>query len=425
MIFRGPSSIFCFTDLNCRWNQINGGCNMIIGIIKERKNPPDNRVALTPVQCVALKHKFPELDIWVESCSTRCFSDDEYRDAGIEVRDDISDADIMLGIKEVPKEHLIAHKTYFFFSHTIKKQPYNRDLLREVLKKDIRLVDYEVLKWETGQRVLGFGKWAGIVGAYNGLLVYGKKLKLFDLKPAHQCLDYSEIIENALDVHIPPIKIIVTGGGRVASGVLEFLRHIRIKEVTSEAFLKKSFKHPVFVQLNSPDLYGHSHLKKWNSPYFYANHKEYFSKFRPYYQTGDLLLNGIYWTEDLPRLFEKDELRNPEFRIKAIADISCDVNGSVPITYEATSISDPVIAWDRLDNCKADPYSSENTIEVMAVGNLPNELPKDASSDFGGMLIQHVIPQLMEERSLLLEGATIARDGDLTERYEYLRDYVK
>lgn len=398
---------------------------MIIGIIKERKNPPDNRVALTPVQCVSLKHKFPEVEIIVESCSTRCFSDDEYREAGIEVVNDVSSADVMLGIKEVPKEALIPNKTYFFFSHTIKKQPYNRDLLREVLKKNIRLIDYEVLKWETGQRVLGFGKWAGIVGAYNGLMVYGKKTGLFNLKPAHECLDYSEIIENALDVEIPPIKIIATGGGRVATGILEFLRHIRIKEVTSEAFLKKSFKHPVFVQLNSPDLYGHSHLKKWNSAYFYEHHREYFSKFRPYYQTGDLLLNGIYWTADLPRLFEKDELKNPEFRIKAIADISCDVDGSVPITYKATSIADPVIAWDRVNNCEAEPYSSENTIEVMAVGNLPNELPKDASSDFGGMLIQHIIPQLIEERSVLLEGATIAAAGDLTSRYEYLRDYVE
>jgi saccharopine dehydrogenase (NAD+, L-lysine forming) len=175
-----------------------------IALIRERKNPPDNRVALTPIQCIALKNRYPTIEIIVEKSNTRCFSDEAYEEVGIETCSDILSADILLGIKEIPKEYLTPQKTYLFFSHTIKKQPYNQLMLKDIIAKNIELIDYEALKWETGQRVLGFGRYAGIVGAYNGFLTLGKKTGAFDLKPAWQSIDFAEILSNALAIKLPP-----------------------------------------------------------------------------------------------------------------------------------------------------------------------------------------------------------------------------
>ncbi len=396
---------------------------MIFALIRERKNPPDNRVALSPVQCVTLKKRFPQVDIWVESSPERCFSDDDYREVGIDVREDISGADILLGIKEVPIDFLIPNKTYLIFSHTIKKQPYNRRLLQSVLEKSIRLVDYEVLKWESGQRVLGFGRWAGIIGAYNGLKVYGERNSLYSLKPAHLCLDYAEVISEIIVNGLPNIKMVVTGGGRVAKGAVEFLKQVRVREVTPQQYLNVSYDVPVFTQLNSPDLYVHPDKSEWDTHHFYEHGNEYMSQFLNYVRVSDLIINGIFWNESLPRLFEIEDLKRDDFKPRVIADISCDVNGSVPITVRATSILDSVLGWDIFNGCEGVPFSPGG-IDVMAVGNLPNELPRDASHDFGAMLLQHVVPELLERNSHLIEKATIAEGGQLTTDFLYLSDYI-
>lgn len=397
---------------------------MIIGLSRERKSPPDNRVALSPIQCVALQQRYPQVKVLVESSPTRCFSDEAYREVGIEVVDDLGLCDVIFNIKEVPSEALIPGKTYCFFSHTIKKQPYNRAMLQSILKKQITLIDYEVLRYETGARVLGFGRYAGVVGTYNGLLVYGKKHGLFSLKPAHQSKNYADILTQLLRVELPNMRIAVTGGGRVSQGALDLLRALQIREVTPNQFLHVEYGEPVFVQLNSPDLYVHPSLTQWDTQHFYKHHGEYKSQFKGYAERTDLLVNGIYWTEDLPRLFEVvDTADAVKFAPTVIADISCDVEGSVPITYRATSISDPVIGWSRRTGSPCEPYT-DGSIDVMAVGNLPNELPKDASEEFGEMLLQHVIPELMQGKSRLIEEATIAKGGTLTAHFSYLSDFV-
>ncbi len=396
---------------------------MIIGLIKERKKPEDNRVALSPLQCAALRKRYPTVEIRVESCSTRCFPDAAYAGQGIAVVNDMSACDVLLGIKEVPKEALIPGKTYFFFSHTIKKQPHNRELLQEIIKKNIRLIDYETLKWENGQRVLGFGRWAGIVGAYNGLLTWGKKTGKFELKPAHLCEDYTELLQGASQVDLGNIRIVLTGGGRVGMGALEFLRNIRMQEVSENDYFSNSFSKTVFVHLNSPELYKHRENRPWDSAYFYAHHSEYVSAFKKFIPQTDLLINGIFWTPDLPRLFEKEDTGKTDFRIKVIADISCDEDGSVPLTYKTASIEDPVLGWDRVQQTPCAPYT-ENSIDVMAVGNLPNELPRDASEAFGEKMLHYILPEYMTENSRIIRDATIAENGDLTELYKYLEDYI-
>lgn len=397
---------------------------MIIGLSRERKNPPDNRVALSPIQCVALQQRYPQIKVFVEASPTRCFSDDAYREVGIEVVEDLSHCDVIFNIKEVPSEALIAQKTYFFFSHTIKKQPYNRTMLQTILQKNITLIDYEVLRYETGARVLGFGRYAGVVGTYNGLLVYGKKHGLFSLTPAHLSKNYADILTQLLRVNLPNIRIAVTGGGRVSQGALDLLRALQIREVTPNQYLHVRYDEPVFVQLNSPDLYVHPTLTQWDTQHFYKHHGEYKSQFKGYAECTDLLVNGIYWTEDLPRLFEAGDTADREkFAPTVIADISCDVEGSVPITYKATSIADPVIGWSRRNQSPCDAYR-EDSIDVMAVGNLPNELPRDASEEFGEMLMHKVIPELVAGGSRLIDGATIARGGHLTAHFSYLSDFV-
>ena len=397
---------------------------MIIGLSRERKNPPDNRVALSPIQCVALQQRYPQIKVFVEASPTRCFSDDAYREVGIEVVEDLSHCDVIFNIKEVPSEALIAQKTYFFFSHTIKKQPYNRTMLQTILQKNITLIDYEVLRYETGARVLGFGRYAGVVGTYNGLLVYGKKHGLFSLTPAHLSKNYADILTQLLRVNLPNIRIAVTGGGRVSQGALDLLRALQIREVTPNQYLHVRYDEPVFVQLNSPDLYVHPTLTQWDTQHFYKHHGEYKSQFKGYAECTDLLVNGIYWTEDLPRLFEAGDTADKEkFAPTVIADISCDVGGSVPITYKATSIADPVIGWSRGNQSPCEAYT-EDSIDVMAVGNLPNELPRDASEEFGEMLMHKVIPELVVGGSRLIDGATIARGGHLTAHFSYLSDFV-
>ncbi len=397
---------------------------MIIGLSRERKNPPDNRVALSPIQCVALQQRYPQIKVFVEASPTRCFSDDAYREVGIDVVEDLSHCDVIFNIKEVPSEALIAQKTYFFFSHTIKKQPYNRTMLQTILQKNITLIDYEVLRYETGARVLGFGRYAGVVGTYNGLLVYGKKHGLFSLTPAHLSKNYADILTQLLRVNLPNIRIAVTGGGRVSQGALDLLRALQIREVTPNQYLHVRYDEPVFVQLNSPDLYVHPTLTQWDTQHFYKHHGEYKSQFKGYAECTDLLVNGIYWTEDLPRLFEAGDTADKEkFAPTVIADISCDVEGSVPITYNATSIADPVIGWSRGNQSPCEAYG-EDSIDVMAVGNLPNELPRDASEEFGEMLMHKVIPELVAGGSRLIDGATIARGGHLTAHFSYLSDFV-
>ncbi len=381
-------------------------------------------MALSPIQCVALQNRYPNAKILVESSPSRAFSDQQYRELGIEVTDDLQGAEIIFNIKELPADDLIPGKTYFFFSHTIKKQPYNREMLKSILTKNITLIDYEILHFENGQRVLGFGRYAGIVGTYNGLLAYGKKHGLFSLKPAHQSTNYTSILTQLLQIKLPNMRILVSGGGRVSQGSLDILRALQLREVSPGQFLHIQYNEPIFVQLNSPELYIHPSQNSWNTKHFYSHHKEYKSQFSTYLSHTDLLINGIYWTADLPRLFEKSDTASTQFRPTVIADISCDIDGSVPITYKSTSIENPVMGWSRSNQLPCEPYSMDS-IDIMAVGNLPNELPRDASEEFGEMLLQSVIPALFEKKSRLLLNATICKEGKLTKKYNYLSDYVQ
>lgn len=397
---------------------------MKIGLIREWKQPADKRVALTPEQCAAFKQRYPKVELVVEDSPDRTFSKKEYEDVGIPVVKDVSDCDILVGIKEVPIDKLIPNKTYLFFSHTIKAQPYNRDLLLAILDKNISLIDYEPLTWKEGGRILGFGKWAGVVGAYNAFLTWGKKTGKFNLPAAYETNDYDKSMQQLAELDLGKSRVVFTGNGRVADGIREVLEGMKIRECSPQEFVSQPPRGAYFAQLTSWDLYHRKDGGNWDVNHFYANHQEYCCEFDNFLPYTDILINGMYWEDDLPALFSKEDTQKEDFGIKVIADITCDVEGSVPITMEATDIYNPTFGWSRSEQKQVEPYG-EDTIDVMAVTNLPTEMPRNASAEFGGLFLEHIAPLLVDgDKDDVLKRARLTEGGKLGSEYHYLQSFV-
>lgn len=396
---------------------------MKIGIIREGKTPPDSRVALTPHQCKWLQQQYPDVEIYVQSSTGRCFEDAEYIKEGIPVVESVQDCDVLFGVKEVPTELLIEGKTYFFFSHTIKEQPYNRELLRTVLARHIRLIDYEVLTAESGARVIAFGRWAGIVGGHNGLMAFGQRTGAYTLPRVSTVKDYNALKKLYNKFDLPPVRISVNGDGRVAKGAMEVLDHLGVRQVDPEAFLAHTYDEAVYTQLKIHHLYQRSSDHGFDAQEFYGHPDRYESIFAPFTQVTDLMINAIYWSPNAPIYFTREDMQRSDFAIQTIADITCDIEGSVPATLRATSIDDPVMGYDPVTHQEVAPYQS-HAIDIMSVDNLPNELPRDASTDFGDQLIENVWDELIHGKGTMLDRATIAKGGQLGQHFHYLKGYV-
>jgi saccharopine dehydrogenase (NAD+, L-lysine forming) len=394
-----------------------------IGLIREGKQPPDNRVVLTPAQCKWIHKNSGQIKITAQSSGYRCFSDKEYSMAGVEVKENVSDCDILMGIKEVPVEQLVAGKTYTIFSHTKKKQPHNQPLLKAIIDKKITLIDYECLEHEDGQRIIGFGFFAGIVGGHNGIMGFGNRTGDFKLDRVYKQRSFRELIHTYFGLKLPKVKIIVTGSGRVAHGILEIMNLMDIHEVDPEDFLKKEYSYPVYAQLKGFDLYEHKITKTYAREDFHNHPENYQCKFLPYASTSDILMNGVYWEQNLPRLFEIEEISNPDFRIQTIADVTDDKDGSIPVNLGDQTIENPIYGVDKKTFSKTAPYLP-GSVDVMAVGNLPNELPRDASRYFGEQLIKYVLQDLVSNGSDIIEKATMVRKGKLTKQFAYLKEYA-
>lgn len=395
-----------------------------IGLIKEGKIPADNRVALTPAQCKWIHKSSDKFKVVAQSSPNRCFSDKEYRMAGVEIVDDLDLCDIILGIKEIPVSQLIPGKTYLFFSHTRKKQPHNQKMLQTIMERGITLIDYECLEHEDGERIIGFGFFAGVVGAHNGIMAYGKRTGAFNLDRVYKQRSFRELIHTYFGLKIPNIKIAVTGSGRVAHGIVEVMHLLGIHETEPDEYLSREFSYPVYTQVKGADLYEHKQTKLYNREHFHSHPEEYSCKFLSYAFSSDILMNGVYWDKNIPRLFEKENIQDPRFRVQTIADITDDAGGSVPVNLGDQSIEDPVYGVDKKTFQKTAPYLP-GSVDMMAVGNLPNELPRDASRYFGEQLIKHVFEDLMGSGSVIIDKATIVKNGKLTGYFEYLRDYAE
>jgi len=398
---------------------------MKLGIICEGKQPPDKRVPFTPKQVEEIKQRFPDIKIVCQQSAIRCFQDDEYRSLGIDVVEDMRDCDILMGIKEVPVHQLHDGKTYLFFSHTIKKQSYNKKLLQAILSKKIKLIDYEALKDKQGNRLVAFGRYAGIVGAYNGLWMYGKRFDTYSLRRAFDCFDVNDLKIELRKVKLPPVKIILTGTGRVGKGAMETLDSAGIRKVSPSDFLKQQYQEPVYVLLSSADYHVRKSGGHFNREEFHRDPQKYESCFTEYAKVADVLMAGAFWNPQAPVLFTQEDMTAADFKIRIIADITCDINGSIPSTKRASTIPDPIYDYDPVTGTTQPALSNEKFITVMAVDNLPCELPRSSSEEFGRDLIDRILrPLLIHDVEDIIERGTIAENGKLTEIFSYLQDYV-
>ncbi|MCG7501711.1 NAD(P)-dependent oxidoreductase [Tenacibaculum sp. Mcav3-52] len=398
---------------------------MKFGIIKERKNPPDRRVVFSPEKLQEFKEQFPQAEIVVESSDIRVFSDEAYTKAGFEVTNDVSDCDVLLGVKEVPVDNLIPNKKYFFFSHTIKKQPYNRKLLKAMLDRNIEMFDHETIIEENGARLIGFGRYAGLVGAYNGFRALGIREGLFNL-PKVETLPDLDAVKVELDkITLPNIKILLTGTGKVAKGAQEILDHLQIKQVSDALYLTSEFTEPVYCIADVMEYAKRKDGKVGDKFEFYKDPTGYESNFMAYAKQTDFFIAGHFYGDGAPYLFTREDVKHPEFRIKYVADISCDIDGPVATTLRASTIADPIYGYNPETESEID-FKDEKAITVMAVDNLPCELPKDASEGFGEMFLEHVIPAFYndDKDGILARSKMTTNTGKLAERYAYLQDYV-
>ncbi|MEA1785152.1 NAD(P)-dependent oxidoreductase [Arenibacter sp. GZD96] len=397
---------------------------MKFGIIRERKNPPDRRVVLSPQACASIKTTYPKAEVYVEPSPIRVFKDNEYEALGIQVTTKMEDCDVLLGVKEVPVEALIPNKKYFFFSHTIKKQPYNRPLLQAVLHKRIQLYDHELITNTQGQRLVAFGRYAGIVGAYNGIRAYGLKYNQFVLPKAENLIDQQDLLEQLQAIRLPNLKILLTGKGRVGQGVTEMLNGMGLRKVSVSHYLTQNFDEPVYCQIDASDYNVRKDGNKGSIEDFFTNPHEYKSDFFRFAKSTDLYIAGHFYGDGAPYLFTKEDAQHPHFKIKVVADISCDINGPVATTIRPSTIADPIFGYDRQSGMETD-FMNPDAIAVMAVDNLPCELPKDASIGFGEAFLAHVIPAFFNnDADGVLARALMTKEGKLTERYSYLQEYV-
>ncbi|MCE3296547.1 MAG: alanine dehydrogenase [Crocinitomicaceae bacterium] len=396
-----------------------------IGVIREGKVPPDFRVPLSPKQCALVKEKFPHVDILVQTSPIRCFKDEEYQAEGITVQEDLSVCDILIGVKEVQINDLIPNKKYLFFSHTIKKQPYNRDLLKALLAKKIQMIDYEVLKNKVGKRLIGFGRYAGIVGCYNGFRGFGIKHGLYDLKPANQCENRIEMEGELKKVVLPAnTKIVLTGFGRVGYGAREIMNLLPIMEVSPQEYLEQEFNEAVFTHLEADDYYARISDKGFDKKEFYTQPELYKSIFNDFAKTSDMYVACHFWSNKSPLILTNEDLKNDP-RLKVVADVSCDIDGPVACTIRPSTIAQPFYGYDPQTGKETD-YTDPKSVLVMAVDNLPCELPKDASEDFGSELINFIFPALLNEDpdDIIGRASETTPDGELGENFKYLEDYV-
>lgn len=398
---------------------------MKFGILKERKNPPDRRVVFSPTKLKEFKTNFPLSDFSVEASPIRIFKDEEYQQLGFQVTEDVTSCDVLLGVKEVPVEALIPNKKYFFFSHTIKKQPYNRKLLQAVLEKNIELYDHETIVNATNNRLIGFGRYAGIVGAYNGIRAFGLKFELFNLPKAETLSNQAELVQQLKKQIYPNLKIVLTGSGKVAHGAKEILDAMKVKQVSVEDYLNKTFAQPVYTFIDVLDYNKRKDGQCLDKMDFYAHPEDYVSDFERFAEVSDVFMAGHFYGNGAPIILSKEMLASPKCKLKVVADISCDIDGPIACTLRASTIAEPVYGYLPGAHKEVDLYHP-GAIVVMAVDNLPCELPRDASEGFGEMFLQHVIPAFYNnDADGILARAKITENGKLTPRFAYLQDYVE
>ena len=399
-----------------------------IGIIRESRND-ENRTPLVPEHIKKYKESNPNINFIIQPSNSRCFSDEEYELCGAKINENLNECSIIFGVKEIDPNILINNRTYLFFSHTFKinKQQKNiekhkKDLLLSILNKKITLIDYENIRGKNGTRCLGFGRFAGIVGCYNTLNLLLRMLGKQSLASAYKINDYERLVLNLKNLYFPKTKILVTGDGRVAKGVIELLNLTNIKAVSKKDFLEKKFDQPIFCNLETKDYVTNNSSTNFNLEHFIDNPQDYSSSALQYLKETDILISAHYWDPSSPKIFENEDLKVLQ-NLKIVGDITCDINGSVPTTIRSTTIEEPNYWIERYTLKEID--ENNDGIAVMAVDNLPSELPRDSSTEFSEGIIKEVLPFLLKEDDGRILNGTITTDGSFLEKYNYLNDYIK
>ena len=399
-----------------------------IGIIRESRND-ENRTPLVPEHIKKYKESNPNINFIIQPSNSRCFSDEEYELCGAKINENLNECSIIFGVKEIDPNILINNRTYLFFSHTfkIKKQQKNiekhkKDLLLSILNKKITLIDYENIRGKNGTRCLGFGRFAGIVGCYNTLNLILRVLGKQSLASAYKIDDYERLVLNLKNLYFPKTKILVTGDGRVAKGVIELLNLTNIKAVSKKDFLEKKFDQPIFCNLETKDYVTNNSSTNFNLEHFIDNPQDYSSSALQYLKETDILISAHYWDPSSPKIFENEDLKVLQ-NLKIVGDITCDINGSVPTTIRSTTIEEPNYWIERYTLKEID--ENNDGIAVMAVDNLPSELPRDSSTEFSEGIIKEVLPFLLKEDDGRILNGTITTDGSFLEKYNYLNDYIR
>jgi alanine dehydrogenase len=397
---------------------------MKVGILRETRRWKDRRVAITPETAARIQAAYPEVELFVQHSEVRVHPDKEYRELGIPVVDDVSHCDVLIGVKEVEPSTMAEGKTYVMFAHVAKKQAYNQPFFVAMADKKISLIDYEYLTDTNGVRVVAFGFWAGVVGAYYAFKGIAKRFLKHDIPGPDECRDMQDLHHQLRQFEMPPLKIVVTGGGRVAAGALEIICGKGIAEVSPRDFLEHDYGHAVFTRLD-PEDYVEKKDGTFNLQEFYHNPSGYVSKFHPYLAVADVFIACHFWDSKSPVFFTADDLKKPDFGISLIADISCDLDGPIPTTIRTSSIEDPFYDINPHDLSEQPAYSDAKNVTVMAVDNLPTALPLDASRTFARDLYDKVFPSLFgNDEDGIIGRATILENGRLTARYAYLADYL-
>ena len=399
---------------------------MKIAIIKETKTPVDNRVALSPKQVADLNHRFPQHEIVVQSSDIRAFSDDEYRAEGVRVVDHVNDCDVLFGIKEAKIESLIPNKQYFFFGHIAKMQEYNRPLLQAFMQKHITFCDYEYLVDDNNIRVCAFGWWAGIVGVYYTLRGYGLKHKLYELPKPDRRFTLEQLINALKSIELPKVKLMVTGAGRVSQGAQYALDTIGAQKMTEENYLAQDIVDKLsycFADVDRLVKRKDGGVFSWSD--FTHNAKDYESDFMRWTRQTDVLICAHFWGPEAPVYLSEDDLRSKDMHIRMIGDVTCDIKGSIKSTVRPATHDAPYYDYNPMTEQEEPAFSSSSNISVMAVDTCPNALAMDTSAYFGEMLTKHVFePLLKGEHSEVIQRSMILKDGKLTPKFSYLREFA-
>lgn len=432
----------------------------LVGIRREDKSRWERRAPLTPDQVRALR-EMKGTEFRVQPSATRIYTDGEYRIAGVQIDDDLSPCDIIFGIKEIPLETLEPHKTYVFFSHTIKGQPYNMPMLRRLLELKCQLIDYEQIIDADGRRLVFFGRHAGWAGMIDTLWALGQRLAWEGISNpfetirranAYHDLDEAKaavrragekIASEGLPVELEPLIVGFAGYGNVSRGAQEILDLLPHEEVPPARLSE------LFESLRTADhrvykvVFKEEHLvepiipvERFYCNRYYEHPDEFRSRFESYLPYLTVLINALYWDERYPRLITRQSLRQlyarrqPQLRV--IGDISCDVEGAIECTLKCTEPDDPVYVYDPLTQEITSGVTGKGPV-VLAVDILPTELPRESSIDFGRALLPLVpviagadygVPFSECDLPAEIKRAVICYHGELTPEYRYLEHFL-